>query len=224
MADDLIKTKGLFYREFARELRLWEGSDFDVYGTIRTQKAKMAINSLDQLLQEYLPLSPFISSRHAFKTGTVRRFERRWLSVESLSDDLEPSTGFDGLYVYCFGTLTQPDYVPPECADGRPLLIAYVSSQTTLVELAIEVAASRYVFETSPELEHDRVARKEVSFRVNMAEQQFRNYLSQLYSPESLDITWYANGQEIEINSSKTIRRNLQTVRSVLLQMSAYRQ
>ena len=38
--DDLIRTKGLFYREFARELRLWEGSDFDVYGTIRTQKLR----------------------------------------------------------------------------------------------------------------------------------------------------------------------------------------
>lgn len=207
--DDLIRTKGLIYREFASELRLWEGSDFDVYGTIHTQKAKMAINSLDQLLQEYLPLSPFISSRHAFKTGTVRRFERRWLSVESLSNDLEPCTGFDGLFVYCFGTLTQPDYVPPECADGRPLLIAYVSSQTTLVELALEVAASRYVFETSPELEHDRVARKELSFRVNMAEQQFRNYLSQLYSPESADITWYANGQEIEINGSKKLSEEI---------------
>ena len=207
--DELIKTKGLFYREFARELRLWEGSDFDVYGTIRTQKAKMAINSLDQLLQEYLPLSPFISSRHAFDTGTVRRFERRWLNVESLSDDLVPSPGFDGLFAYCFGTLTTPGDVPHICADERPILIAYVSSQTTLIELALEVAASRYVFETSPELEHDRVARKEVSFRVNMAEQNFRNYLSQLYSPESVDITWYANGQEIKINGFKKLSEEI---------------
>lgn len=205
LLDKLIRTKGLFYREFARELRLWEGSDFDVYGTISTQKAKMAINSLDQLLEEYLPLSPFISSRHVFETGTVRRFERRWLSVESVKNDLIPFPGFDGLFAYCFGTLTKPDYVPAICADGRPLLIAYVSSQTTLVELALEVAASRHVLETSPELEHDRVARKEVAFRVNMAEQQFRNYLSQLYSPQSIDITWYANGQEIKINGSKKL-------------------
>ena len=210
--DELIKTKGLFYREFAKELRLWEGSDFDVYGTIRTQKAKMAINSLDQLLQEYLPLSPFISSRHAFETGTVRRFERRWLNVESLSDDLAPSPGFDGLFAYCFGTLTKPENVPPICADGRPLLVAYVSSQTTLVELALEVAASRYVFETSPELEHDRVARKEVSFRVNMAEQHFRSYLSQLYSPESVDISWYAKGQEIKINGSKKLSEEISSL------------
>jgi hypothetical protein len=203
--DELIQSKNLFYREFANELRLWEGSDFDVYGAIREQKAKMAITSLEQVLQEYLPLSPFVASRHAFETGTVRRFERRWMSTESLNEDLEPAAGFDGLFVYCFGTLPKPLYVPTECADGRPIIIAYVSSQTTLVELALEVAAARYVFENSPELEHDRVARKEVSFRVNMAEVQFRNYLSQVYSPHSEDILWYSQGHEITINGSKKL-------------------
>ncbi|WP_207641570.1 hypothetical protein [Syntrophomonas palmitatica] len=97
----------------------------------------------------------------------------------------------------------------PICADGRPLIVAYVSSQTTLVELALEVAASRYVFETSPELEHDRVARKEVSFRVNISEQQFRNYLSQLYSPLSEDILWYSNGQPVRISSSKKLSEEI---------------
>lgn len=203
--DGLIKSKDLFYREFANELRLWEGSDFDVYGAIREQKAKMAITSLEQMLQEYVPLSPYVSSRHAFETGTVRRFERRWMSAESLCEDLAPTAGFDGLFVYCFGSLSQPEFVPPICADGRPIIIAYVSSQTTLVELALEVAAARYVFENSPELEHDRVARKELSFRVNMAEVQFRNYLSQLYSPHSEDILWYANGHVITINGSKKL-------------------
>ena len=55
--DELIQSKNLFYREFANELRLWEGSDFDVYGAIREQKAKMAITALEQVLQEYLPLA-----------------------------------------------------------------------------------------------------------------------------------------------------------------------
>ncbi len=73
----------------------------------------------------------------------------------------------------------------------------------------MEVAASRYVFETSPELEHDRVARKEVSFRVNISEQQFRNYLSQLYSPLSEDILWYSNGQPVRISSSKKLSEEI---------------
>lgn len=210
--DSLIRTKGLFYREFARELRLWEGSDFDVYGAIRTQKAKMVINSLDQLLQEYLPLRPFIASRHAFETGTVRRFERRWLSVESLNENLSPSTELDGLFLYCFGTLSKPEHIPLRCSDKRPLLVAYVSSQSTLIELALEVAAARYVFENSPELEHDRVARKEVSFRVNAAEQHFHNYISQLFSPESSDITWYANGQVININGHKGLSGTISNI------------
>jgi hypothetical protein len=77
------------------------------------------------------------------------------------------------------------------------------------VELALEVAAARYIFENSPELEHDRVARKEVSYRVNMAEVQFRNYLSQVYSPNSEDILWYSQGQEITINGSKKLSEEI---------------
>ena len=77
------------------------------------------------------------------------------------------------------------------------------------MELALEVAAARYVFENSPELEHDRVARKEVSYRVNMAEVQFRNYLSQVYSPNSEDILWYSQGQEITINGSKKLSEEI---------------
>ena len=77
------------------------------------------------------------------------------------------------------------------------------------MELALEVAAARYIFENSPELEHDRVARKEVSYRVNMAEVQFRNYLSQVYSPNSEDILWYSQGQEITINGSKKLSEEI---------------
>jgi hypothetical protein len=58
-------------------------------------------------------------------------------------------------------------------------------------------------------LEHDRVARKEVSYRVNMAEVQFRNYLSQVYSPNSEDILWYSQGQEITINGSKKLSEEI---------------
>lgn len=201
--NELISRKEIFYRDFAAEIRLWEGSDFDVYENIRTQKAKMSISSLDQVLEEYLPLSPIIASRHAIETGTIRRFERRWLSYETLSDKLTPAPGYDGLLVYCFGTESSIEPVPKQCADGRPLLIAYVATQTTLNELALEAAATKYVFDNSPELKHDRVARREISYRVIIAEQQFRKHVSQLYAPTSEDISWFARGKEIKIDNYK---------------------
>ncbi|AEG14181.1 hypothetical protein Desku_0565 [Desulfofundulus kuznetsovii DSM 6115] len=207
--ESLVYRGILLFREYAGEYRLWEGSDFDVYGALRERKMKLSIGSLDALLQEYLPLSPVIASRHAHKTGTIRRFERRWLDVELLTGDLAPQKGFDGLFLYCFGTLKEPSFVPEVCRDGRPLLVAYVPSQSTLHELALEVAAARSVLEESPELVHDSVARKEVKFRIKVAEQQFREHFARLYSPGSEDVLWYSEGRRIEIHNARELSATL---------------
>lgn len=197
----------LHYREYAKEYRLWEGSDFDVNEAVRTAKNKLAIGSLDIILEKYLPLMPMIASRHAYNTGTVRRFERRWLNVESLHNELRPKKGYDGLVLYCFGYMPKMESAPKLCADGRPLLIAYGPFQTALTELALEAAAVRTVLTDSQELVYDIVARKEVKYRVKVAEQRFRDSLAQLYAPGSEDLLWYKDGVQITkpITNSKQL-------------------
>jgi hypothetical protein len=208
LIQQLIANGYILYREYSDEYRLWEGSDFDVYGAIREKKAKLAIGSVDALLQNYLPLSPVIASRHSYKTGTVRRIERRWLNAESLTEDLVPNKGHDGLFLYLFGNAAVPEHIPEKCSDKRPLLIAYVPSLTTIQELALEVAAARAVLQDSPELVHDSVARKELKFRVKVAEQQFREYVGKLYSPSSEDVLWFA-GKKVEIKNARELSSNL---------------
>ncbi|MGB4504829.1 MAG: hypothetical protein WBI44_08035 [Syntrophaceticus sp.] len=209
LIDHLIANGYLIYREYAGEYRLWEGSDFDVYGAIREKKAKLAIVSIDTILQDYMPLSPVIASRHSYKTGTVRRFERRWLNIEYLTEDLAPKNGYDGLFLYSFGTVAVPSHIPRRCCDGRPLFVAYVPSLSTIHELALEVAAARSVLEESPELAHDSVARKEVKFRIKVAEQQFLEHISQMYLPGSEDVLWYSNGEQIGIHNNRELSTNL---------------
>lgn len=207
--DGLVDKGILLYREYSGEYRLWEGSDFDVYGAIREKKSTLGVGSLDRVLEAYLPLPAVIASRHAYETGTVRRFERRWMDEESLSNDLTPQKGFDGLFLYCFGTLAKPHIIPEVCHDGRPLLIAYAPSRTTLHELALEVAAARCVLEESPELVHDSVARKEVKHRIKVAEQFFREHLERLYSPGADEVQWYSQGKPITIRSTKELSSHL---------------
>ncbi len=207
--NNLVDKGILLYREYAGEYRLWEGSDFDVYKAIQEKKAKLAIGSLSEILQKYLRLSSLVVSRHAYKTGTVRRFERRWLDVEAITVDLAPQKGFDGLFLYCFGTAQEMSFVPEMCHDGRPLLVAYLPFQATLYEFALEVAATFAVLAESPELSHDSVARKEVKFRHRLAEEQFRSYLAQVYSPSSEDLFWYAQGKKIKINNARRLSQVL---------------
>lgn len=194
---NLVKNHTLLYREYSGEYLLWEGSDFDIYGAIETTKSRLAISSLGSTLQEFLPLTPVIASRHAYTTGTVRRFERRWLDVESLDTDLRPGEGFDGLLIYSFGNLPEPSFVPEECDDRRPLVMAYVPARAVLNELALEAAATRSVLEEAPELKHDSVARKELAFRVQMADQWFYEYVTALFQVNNEDLRWYVKGELI---------------------------
>ena len=210
--DQLQTNKVLLYREYANEYRLWEGSDFDVYGEIRKKKVKLAIRSLDDVLQRYLPLTPVIASRHAYETGTIRRFERRWLDVESLIKDITPAEGYDGLFLYCYGTFPKPQFIPVKCKDGRPLLIAYVPSKTNLTELALEVAAAQMVLDESPEIEHDSVAKKELKFRIKVAKEQFAFRLNTLFIPDNDDVLWYAEGEQKSITSTKALSIELSSL------------
>ena len=119
------------------------------------------------------------------------------MADENLSENIAPQEGFDGLFLYCFGTLKEPTFVPKICADGRPLIIAYTPAQTTLCELALEVAAARSVLDDSPELKHDSVARKEIKYRIKVAEEHFRSFLEQIYTPGSEKVTWYSEGNKV---------------------------
>lgn len=205
----LVAKGALIYREYAGEYRLWEGSDFDVADAVREQKGKLSIAPLNELLQEYLPQTPLIASRHAFTSGTVRRFERRWLSGDQLDSELMPFEGYDGLIVYTFGTETDLLGVPEICKDKRPLMVASLPNQSTLQELALEVAAVRAVFVNRLELNHDGVARREVKYRIKTAEQHFREYIHQVFSPGAEELLWYSDGNRIDIKSNKDLSSHI---------------
>lgn len=206
-----LVDKGIvLYREYSKEYRLWEGSDFNIQEAIRDKKAKLAISNLDSILSQYLKLPPLIASRHAYETGTVRRFERRWLDSELLSEDLIPQDNYDGLILYCYGNLAKPLGFPPQtCADRRPLVTAYSPSRVILHELALEVAATRSILEESQELIHDSVARKELKYRLKVAEQHFREYISQAFEPGSYEVQWYSGDILIKLESFKKLSSHL---------------
>jgi hypothetical protein len=210
LIDELVARGVILYREYAGEYRLWEGSDFDIYGALRKKRAELAISSMvDTLLQKYLPLTPIIAARHSYKTGTVRRFERRWLNEEHLTEKLVPKSGYDGLFLYSFGTDAVPSYIPEQCCDDRPLFIAYVPHLSQIQELALEATAARSVLAESPELAHDSVARKEIKFRIKVAEQQFREHISQMYLPGSEGVLWYSNGKQVGIHNTRELSATL---------------
>lgn len=203
--ENFVNKGVLLYREYAGEYRLWEGSDFNIQQSINDRREKLDVRNLDDILQKYFPLNPVIASRHSYMTGTVRRFERMWLTEESLNENLTPQEGFDGLIIYCFGTSKIPSVIPQVCSDKRPLVIAYIPYQASLKEFALEAAATRSVLNDSMELKHDSVARKEIKYRLKVAEETFRLYLEQLYTPGSEKVAWYIKGEKELIATTKEL-------------------
>jgi len=91
------------------------------------------------------------------------------------------------------------------CSDGRPLVVIYCARKNQIKEIVLEAAAAKTILDESPELTYDGVARKEVRYRVYAAEDQLREYIHQIYSPDSIDAHWYVGQKEQKIHSSRDL-------------------
>ena len=200
--DDLIGKGLVIYRKYADEYRLWEGSDIDISEAMKEYRAKLKGVAMDEMLEKVSPLSPIIAARHSYKTGTMRYFERRWISVDNLDQKFRCySEDADGLLLQCFGEISMPTNIPKKTIDGKPIILAYVACEKKLNELIIEASATKSMLAESPELSRDGVARKEARFRAQMAEKKLRKTINLLFSPKNSSMRWYS-GQKPSTTSS----------------------
>ena len=204
--DHLANRGKLLYREYAKEYRLWEGSDFDILGAVREKKAALVTRPLEDILQWVAPLDPVIASRHSYVTGTVRKFEARWMALQDIhKQQLIPKEGYDGLLIYSYGHDKGRLEIPSSCSDDKPLIVAYVSYENQIKELAIEHAAALAVLNEAAELQRDGVARKEARYRVHVSEIQLRLFVNRLFHPGSTAIQWFVNGDKRPIGSYRDL-------------------
>ncbi|MFN7391898.1 MAG: hypothetical protein ACK5U6_05375, partial [Pseudanabaena sp.] len=84
LIDELLNQKGiLHHRKQIDELRIWEGSDFDVQNAINTY-IEQERSPLAKILTSISKLKPVVAQRHSYTTGTTRYFERVYLDNEML--------------------------------------------------------------------------------------------------------------------------------------------
>lgn len=206
-----LKKTTIFYRKYAKEFRLWEGSDFDIVKAIENTKAKLEMDQLEDVLQKYYPLSDKIASRHSYQTGTIRKFECKWIDIEKMVDwrNLTPTKDYDGLLLYAFGDGNQIQKFPEKCKNGKPLIFLYSSHKNQIKEIMLEAAAIKKVLNEAPELMNDAVARKEVKYRAYIADDSVRKYVSKVYSPESKEVQCYIGSTVVEMKSSRDLSLQL---------------
>jgi len=164
-----LQEQGIItYRRQLDELRIWQGSDFDVEGAIYKQVEQDRL-PLAKSLATVRPLKPVVAQRHLHDTGNLRYFEQCYGDTTTNWQRLGCSfSASDGLVLYWIDE-TLPQNVPAKTADGKPLIVVEVAKVDLLRTRAREVKALQQV-NKAPELTSDSVARHEVRYRLQEAE------------------------------------------------------
>ncbi len=187
--ESLMNRGFVSYRKQLDELRLWEGSDFDVEAKIAENLEKQQL-AFAKLLGDAYPLKPQVAQRHSYQTGTLRCFERKYIdSSVNLSSLRCSNSSFDGFIGYWLEE-EKPTSVPSHTADKKPLVIVCISKLDLLNTRVKELIALKELQKNSPELQTDGVARKEVKYRLFEAEKLFNDAIIQNFEASNQILVW----------------------------------
>jgi hypothetical protein len=165
-----LKQKNLItHRQTQNELRIWQGSDFDIEAAIQAQ-VEQTHPLLADLLGAIAPLKPLVAQRHYTTTGTLRYFEQRYLDGRVDLTQVTVTPQSDGLILYWLDAAS-PATVPPLTADGKPLILIPATNLEQLRIRGEELQALKQIWQQAPELQTDGVAKREVRQRLVAADQ-----------------------------------------------------
>ena len=209
---DGLTARGLLtYRKQLDELRIWEGSDFNVEAAIH-ELLEQSRTPLAEMLSQVHPMKPLVAQRHYIETGTLRYFGQRYVDSLSKVAGLKCSNdSHDGLIVYCLDS-TEPESVPQETADGKPLVWVRVGRFDLLRVRAKELQILRQIQKEAPELRSDAVASKEVKYRLVEAERLLDETVAQAFDWGTAENDCWVNGEPVVVASSRQFQHLLSGV------------
>ncbi len=207
-----LLEKGLItHRRQLDELRIWQGSDFNVDNELIRYRGENR-EPLFKLLSSIRPLKPLVAQRHSYQTGILRYFERCYLDRSvSLSDLTCSLTESDGLIGYWVDD-EKPKSVPSETSDGKPFILLRAAELESLRIKAREYAALNKIQKNASELQTDGVARREVRYRVTEAEQLLYSSLQDSFELTDKQNDCWIEGKQVEICNTTEFNSQLSVV------------
>lgn len=206
---DLEQRGVLTYRRFADEYRLWQGSDLDLAALVEQAREEISSMSPAQLLGKHHRMPPAIAARHSQRVGMLRYFDT--VLADSDSKNISgpgAEDAADGLLVYFLGS-------PEEAArfevpgNGKPIIITATNEYATMVETVYEYTAVLRALER-PDVQADRVAKRELQDRVSDAHRRLLDRLSTCFHPTAPSVRFWLAGAGETIK----VRRGLSSLLS----------
>lgn len=209
--NSLLKKGLITYQRQLDELRIWEGSDFNVeqaiYEQLQQDRAPLA-----DLLTKIHPRQPLVAQRHYTTTGTLRYFEQRYGDSRTDLAALTCSVAsHDGLILYWVDRAL-PDEIPAQTADGKPLVVITTGLCEMLHTRAQELAALMHIQQTAPELQTDGVARREVRKRLTDASRLLDDTVVQAFDWSTGQNGCWLLGERVAIAQARAFQMALSDV------------
>jgi len=203
--DDLIHRKLLNYRVYGNEIRLWEGSDFDINLAVKEYQASIN-ESFESILSDYLPLDPVIAHRHSYETGTLRYFERMYTEdLKSIDRSYFTKSNADGFILYYVGD-GQIELIPEFFSiTEKPIVIVKMNFRNSLKKACHDLIALNRIEKKSPELKTDGVARKEIRQRIILAKKVVEIAVRDSITPTSKSLKFYHSDKEGELKHNSEL-------------------
>lgn len=196
-----LEERGLVtYRAFADEYRIWHGTDVNVAELTAAAHDRIADQPLHRVLETAHALEPMVAARHSAQNDTVRLFRRRFAhgdetveppaALDTVDGELLLVTGTGGAIPTLLDTVLRSGSHAKSASGrewtlrSRPVVVALPEDLGELDSAAREVAALSDVL-TTPQVEADWVARREISERLASARSRLEMAVSSAFSADA---------------------------------------
>ena len=225
--ESLKSASIITYRKFNKTYRIWEGSDVDIEERIveGERKIRQGLNLADSV-KRYLSSRPLVARRHSFETGALRYFTIEYIdNPQTLSSHLGTSDfEADGIVLVCLAEspLIGEEFHTLVCheQDRSNVLFAIPQLIGELRAIVTELGSLKWVWDNTPELRDDRVARRELTLRITEADQMLQRNLDGLLDPRDepagSGCLWVYNGEEVPVRSPVDVSQLLSNVCDVI--------
>jgi hypothetical protein len=221
----LVEKGVLFYRRAQGDYCLWSHSSVDLQAIYEdAARSTRAASNLDDLLGTTGTGRSLIAHRHYQRTGTLRAFRVRYVSMAKVSVATidEPIDEYDGEVLV---VLLEPDDTIAKAAaklgglalSANPArLIVLRKIEQADLKIATEIRIYERIRQSCVELRVDDFARREVDQNLDRVRRQLEERLAKVASfaqtTDHDDIAWLYLGKAVEVETRRDLSMRLSSI------------
>lgn len=201
----LLGQKLIRYKNYLDSYHLYEGSDVDIEDELNTFRAtENRIKNLSQELKKFLPLEYAPAKAVSYRIGTPRFFSFEYSDQPMKSFNSKEIDGFINLI---FSTDNYTNEVLN--IENQPILYAIFEEARNIEDQLFEIKVINKLFE---KVDGKDPAKRELQNLKDFRTQELRIYLLKALFKDSDQVSWYFNGQNIQITSRTVFNKMLSTI------------